>query len=160
MNFLRRHRIDPSPLLSSRLFNEQTFYTSFLQDLRGSRKEVLLESPFITKRRMRELYPVLRKLVRRGVRVTINTRDSREHEPLMRMDAETAVGMLQDVGVQVLYTDNHHRKLAIIDGCILWEGSLNILSQNTSCEVMRRIESEALACQMLDFLKVRRFLVN
>jgi hypothetical protein len=38
--------------------------------------------------------------------------------------------MLQKLGVQVLYTSGHHRKLAIIDREILYEGSLNIPSQN------------------------------
>jgi phosphatidylserine/phosphatidylglycerophosphate/cardiolipin synthase-like enzyme len=158
MNLFRRNCIDPSPLLSSRLFDDQTFYTSFLHDLRGSRKEVFLESPFITKRRMYELSPVLRKLARRGVRITINTRDPREHEYAMRFDAEVAIAELQEMGVQMLYTDNHHRKLAVIDGRILWEGSLNIMSQNTSCEIMRRIESAEMAEQMIQFIKVNKYL--
>jgi hypothetical protein len=151
-------RVDPSPLLSSRLYNEQTFYTSFLHDLRRSRKEVLVESPFITKRRMNEVYPMFRKLTRHGVRITINTRDPREQDLMMRVDAESAVVALQDIGVLVLFTDSHHRKLAIIDGRILWEGSLNILSQNASCEIMRRIESRELAQQMLKFTKLEKFL--
>jgi hypothetical protein len=66
--------------------------------------------------------------------------------------------MLQSIGVEVLYTGGHHRKLAIIDRQILWEGSLNILSQNESCEVMRRIESDELAMQMLQFTKLYRHL--
>ena len=158
LRLLRRNRTDPSPLLSSRLFDDQSFYTSFLHDLRGSRKEVFLESPFITKRRMSELSPVLRKLTRQGVRTTINTRDPREHDHTMRFDAEAAIAELQEMGVQVLYTDNHHRKLAIIDGWILWEGSLNIMSQNTSCEIMRRIESPEMAEQMIEFIKIKKYL--
>ena len=158
MNLFRRNRIDPSPLLSSRLFNDQTFYTSFLHDLRVSRKEVFIESPFITRRRMNELYPIFRKLIRRGIRVTISTRDPREHDPQMRDDADVAVAQLQDMGVQVLYTDHLHRKLAVIDRSILWEGSLNILSQNTSCEIMRRTESPQIAEQMIAFVKVGSFL--
>lgn len=64
---------------------------------------------------------------------------------------------LQALGVLVLYADSHHRKLAIIDGHVLYEGSLNILSQSSSCEVMRRIESELIASQMLRFLRIERF---
>lgn len=158
MNLLRRKRIDASPLLSSRLYNEKTFYTSFLHDLKGSRKEVFLESPFITRRRMRELLPAFRRLTSRGVRVIVNTRDPDEHDYLMSREAAVAVAQLQELGVQVLYTDSHHRKLAVIDRRVLWEGSLNILSQNASCEVMRRIESTALAEQMVRFIKLGRFL--
>jgi phosphatidylserine/phosphatidylglycerophosphate/cardiolipin synthase-like enzyme len=152
-----RKRIDPTPLLSSRLFDDQTFYASFLHDLQRSRKEVFIESPFITTRRMTQIYPVLHKLARRGVTITVNTRDPQEHEPRMRDEAMGAIAAIQDLDVIVLYTKNHHRKFAVIDSEILWEGSLNILSQWASCEVMRRIESGPLAQEMLGFAKLDRF---
>jgi hypothetical protein len=45
-----------------------------------------------------------------------------------------------------------------MDDDILWEGSLNILSQNESCEIMRRIESSHLAYQTLRFLNLEDLL--
>ncbi|HMT19521.1 MAG TPA: hypothetical protein PKD15_05805, partial [Candidatus Saccharibacteria bacterium] len=51
--------------------------------------------------------------------------------------------------------DMRHRKLAMIDDYILWEGSLNMLSQNGSKEVMRRSVSKELCQQMMQFIKVR-----
>lgn len=41
---------------------------------------------------------------------------------------------------------------------VLWEGSLNILSQHDSCEVMRRIHSERLANEMIKFIGINRFI--
>jgi hypothetical protein len=58
------------------------------------------------------------------------------------------------MGIQVLYTGNHHRKVAILDRSILYEGSLNILSQNNSSEVTRRIESVPIAWQMVRFIGI------
>jgi hypothetical protein len=76
----------------------------------------------------------------------------------MCVEAEASIALLQDIGVEILFTGGHHRKLAIFDRAILWEGSLNALSQNDSCEVMRRMESEDLAKQMLDFTGLTKFL--
>jgi hypothetical protein len=158
LGLLRRFQ-NPSPhLLSSKLYDEQTFYPAFLRDLNQCRELCILESPFITHKRMNALYPSFRRLTKRGVRVVINTRDPREHEYRMAAEAEEAISALQDLDVLVLYTNNHHRKLAILDNCILYEGSLNILSQNDSCEVMRRIESVELTRQMIQFVKLNRFL--
>jgi hypothetical protein len=67
------------------------------------------------------------------------------------MQASIAIHTMQQMGVRVLYTVKHHRKLAIIDD-VLWEGSLNILSQNDSCEIMRRIKSRSLVMEMVRFL--------
>jgi hypothetical protein len=75
----------------------------------------------------------------------------------MRQQATDGIAALQVMGIKILYTDNHHRKLAIIDRKILYEGSLNILSQADSCEVMRRIESADLAEQMLRFTDLERW---
>jgi phosphatidylserine/phosphatidylglycerophosphate/cardiolipin synthase-like enzyme len=142
----------------SKLFNERTFYAGFLVDLHRARNEVIIESPFITSRRMSILLPELRKLIKRGVKLTINTRDLLEHDEYLEVEARNSIATLQAMGVIVLYTGGHHRKLAIIDRQILWEGSLNILSQNDSCEIMRRIESEEAAAQMIQFVKLNKFI--
>jgi hypothetical protein len=84
----------------------------------------------------------------------MNTRNPEEHNEEYAIQAEDAVASMQDIGIKVLYTVKHHRKLAIIDEEILWEGSLNILSQGDSCEIMRRTVSNSLAWQMICFTKL------
>lgn len=152
-------RKPPVDLLTSKLFNEETFYPIFTKDLGKCLHEVIIESPFVTNRRLMQLLPVLQKLKERKVRVIINTRDPIEHDDgYHREDAHKALASLQRIGVQVLYTTGHHRKLVLIDRHILYEGSLNVLSQNNSCEVMRRIESSQLAWQMARFVGIDKFL--
>lgn len=131
-------------MLSSRLFDNDTFYEAFASDLRNAKQSVIIESPFITTKRMRVLLPVIRRIRQKGVQVIVNTRDPAEHDADYAAQAIQAIATMQDVGVVVLYTVKHHRKLSIIDSKILWEGSLNILSQNDSCEIMRRIVSRRL----------------
>ena len=103
---------------------------------------------------MEHLLPILKKLRRKGVRIVVNTRSPEEHNEEYAIQAENAVASMQDIGIKVLYTVKHHRKLAIIDEEILWEGSLNILSQGDSCEIMRRTVSSSLVYQMLCFIKL------
>jgi len=157
-SFLKRP-VAPTDLLSSKLYDQNTFYPAFLKDLANCQSEVIIECPFITNRRLKTLLQILEKLKARRVRIAINTRDPRTHDEGYRQDdAYKAISELQHIGVQVLYTGNHHRKIAILDRSILYEGSLNILSQNDSCEVMRRIESTPLAWQMIRFIGIDRFL--
>lgn len=146
-----------SYLRGSKLFDERSFYTVFTDDLRNCREQAIIESPFITSRRVKSLLPTLRKLRQQGVNVIINTRDPKEHDEPWRLQAIEAIGRLQELGVTVLYTGGHHRKLAILDERILWEGSLNILSQSASCEIMRRTESKEMAQQMITFTKLNEF---
>lgn len=144
-------------LAQSKLFDEQTFYPAFMKDVERCKRLLIIECPFMTHKRMNALYPSFRRLTKRGVRVVINTRDPVEHDSPMDSVADDVIAVLQDIGVSVLFTGSHHRKLAILDDRILYEGSLNILSQNDSCEVMRRIESEHLAKEMIKFIRINRF---
>ena len=154
-----RSSVSSTALLDSTLYDETTFYDRFARDLRRCQHEVIIESPFITSRRVNMLLPALQKLIARHVKISINTRDPETHaDQYMQREAREALSKLQHMGVHVLYTDGHHRKLAIIDRSILYEGSLNILSQNDSCEVMRRIESVQLAWQMARFVKIDSFI--
>lgn len=146
----RRH------LPASELYNEATFYKAFIRDVEKAHSRVIIESPFITLRRLRSLETVLEAALYRGVRVIVNTRDPDSHEPMMREQALACLETLDELGVEVLYTGNLHRKIAIIDN-VLWEGSLNILSQNDSCEMMRRTAAADAVKQMIRFTGLSRW---
>ena len=146
-------------IANSDLFDETTFYPAFVADMLNSRREVIIESPFITSERMNTLWPTLRKINNKGVQVVIVTRDPREHEETYDVQAEKEIQMCEQEGIHVLLcTGNHHRKLAIIDREIVWEGSLNILSQLKSREFMRRIEEKDIAFQLFKFIRYDRYL--
>jgi phosphatidylserine/phosphatidylglycerophosphate/cardiolipin synthase-like enzyme len=148
-----------NPFRSSRLFDEKSFYQTFLKDLEDCKEEVIIESPYITSKRADMLIPVFNALLSKEVRIYVMTRDPQEHEESMEEQSEETISLFERMGVQVLLCiGNHHRKLAILDRKILWEGSLNILSQGHSREIMRRIESEELALEMFDFLKLQKFI--
>ena len=158
LNLLRHYKASPASLLSSSLYDEQTFYKAFIKDLKYCQEEIIIESPFMTARRVNMLLPVVKKLVKHGVRVTINTRHPKYHDKSLIAQAWVAMESLKSIGVSVrLFNDLRHRKVAVIDNRILWEGSLNILSQHNSREIMRRIESEELIKQVVRFLQLKLF---
>lgn len=147
-------------ILTSQLYDQNTFYRAFDKDIATCRETLVIESPFITTARVSMLLPTLKKLRKRNVRIVVNTRNPEEHDGIYEIQAEHAVSEMQDLGIKVLYTTKHHRKIAIIDGSIVWEGSLNILSYNDSCEIMRRTRSPIIAQQMTSFIKIAPHLVQ
>lgn len=158
ITWLRRHfKVSPAGLLTSQLYTEQTFYRALTRDLYSCTNEAVIESPFITSNRVASLLPIFRKMRSRNIKIIVNTRHPSEHEAPYDTQAWFAIQQMQEIGVEVLFTGGHHRKLAIFDQQVMWEGSLNILSQNDSCEIMRRIESDDLAKQMLHFIGLNKF---
>ena len=146
-------------MINSSLYDEKTFYQTFSRDLEDYQNEVIIESPYITSERMRTFDHIFQKLLEKGVKIYIFTRDPKEHDDFMEPQSEEIIKWCETVGIQVLLCiGNHHRKLAILDRKVLWEGSLNILSQSHSREIMRRIEDRSATMEMFGFLKLYKFL--
>lgn len=157
-SLFNRYRANPAGLLTSKLYDERQFYTAFVHDLKKAKTEVTIESPFLSCRRTNALLPIFQRLVKKGVKVRINTRNPNHHDELLRIQSWMSFKQLRLAGVKVkLCNDLRHRKLAVLDGTILWEGSLNILSQSNSREVMRRTHSEELCKQMIRFTGLDRW---
>ncbi len=105
---------------TSTLHDEKTFYQAFIKDLEKCQEEVIVESPFITSKRMKTLSPILNKLYHRGIKIYIITRDPKEHNKGYEIQSESEIKAFENIGIQVLLcTGNHHRKLAIIDCKVL-----------------------------------------
>jgi superfamily I DNA and/or RNA helicase len=139
----------------SELYDQSNFYQSFVDDLLKAEKEVIIDSPYITSARVGKLMPVFDFLQKKGVRIFIITRVPKEHEGAMRYQAQKEIETMEHMDITVLpFIGMIHRKIAVIDRRILWEGSLNILSQRESHEIMRRFDGEATAQQMITFLKL------
>lgn len=139
------------------LFDEQSFYPQFIKDLVAANYEVVIESPFITSSRMIQLWPVFRQLLDRNIQIHVFTRDSADHQGSMTDQAEEVIQQFEELGIQTfICKGNFHRKLALIDRIILWEGSLNILSQTKSREIMHRFDDKNNAENMFRFLKLER----
>lgn len=144
--------------IDTSLYDQNTFFKAFLGDLRHCKRELIIECPFITKRRVNALLPIFTKMRKRNIRIIVNTRDPIEHDGEYYYQALDAVAAMQTLGITVLYTGGHHRKLAVMDRVTIYEGSLNILSFNDSCEIMRRIVSEPIAKELCKFIGIDRFI--
>ena len=140
----------------SKLFNEVGFYPAFIADLKQATSTIILASPFVSYRRSAALIPELVRAIDRGVSITINTRRPDEHDDSMHKQAQAIVNSFKNIGIKVQFVHRLHRKLAVVDKSILWEGSLNILSQSYSCEVMRRTMSNKHCRKMLRFIAKNR----
>ena len=154
MNWLKWFRPAPE-MLTSLLYDESTFYQAFMHDLQRCERELIIESPFVTSSRMETLYPIFKRILDRGIKIYIITRDPSDHDETIRHQATNEILFATEMGINVvLLRGNHHRKLAIIDRKVSWEGSLNILSQGNSKEIMRRIESIRMTEELICFLKL------
>jgi ssDNA-binding Zn-finger/Zn-ribbon topoisomerase 1 len=146
------HRVLPTkfdfPEGAAGAFTEGTFYPAFLKDIARVRKSIVIFSPFATGSGTARWVDSLRAALARGVRARILTRPPGEFGGGSPDEVAELVQALRELGIIVDIRARMHEKIAILDGRILWHGSLNILSHRDTHESMLRLESLA-ACQQL-----------
>ena len=131
------------------LVNEQQFYCFFLEDLETAKLSVEILCPFVHTRRI----SILEKLVElqnRGGKAIIYTRPPKDDE------STAFFGKAGDLKIEIIQRAKLHHKVAIIDGEICWEGSLNILSHGSSLDSMRRLVGKRIAEAHRKLYRLRR----
>ena len=147
--------------IANNLFNENTFYPAFNRDVLSAKREVIIYSPFVSKYRADIIRGMIAKLRESNVDVFIFTRPVETYDYGQQIQIRTVLSQYEDLGACVFcLRGTIHEKVAIIDREILWEGSLNILSQRESKEMMRRTEDESAAMQVINYLNLNKKLAD
>jgi hypothetical protein len=146
------HRVFPEsfdfPDGAAGAFTETTFYPAFRKDIARARESIVIFSPFSTGNGTTRWVDLLRMALARGVKTRILTRPPNEFGGGSKGEIIELVRELRKLGIAIDLRARMHEKIAIIDGHILWHGSLNILSHRDTHESMLRIESRT-ACEQL-----------
>jgi len=123
-------------------FCDQTFfYKAFQNDLLKAEDKVIIISPFITIDRLVSFESVFRELYRKGVKIFIITKPFKEQKMSQEIGKEVT-DVLRKLDIDLITRPLSHEKLAIIDGKIIWHGSLNILSHKNTTELMVRFTTK------------------
>jgi DNA-binding XRE family transcriptional regulator len=142
---------------SHAVFTHKDFVKCFTVDLANARGLVLIQSPYLSTRRINDLRLSLEKCIYRGVRVCVfaeKPRDMNREESATRAAFQSSLDMLGGVGAHVTLVPRIHEKLAIIDETIFWDGSYNILSHLDTSERMTRWVSLEKVCGAIELHKL------
>ncbi len=136
------------PADAAGVFNEAAFYKAFPQDLARAQKSIVLFSPFVTVAGVGRWVDHLRAAVARGVAVRVLCKPPEEFAGASTAEVTSALQRLRSQGIAVDLRAKMHEKIAIIDGDVLWHGSMNVLSHRNTTESMLRIRAPGV-CQEL-----------
>jgi hypothetical protein len=131
------------------IFDKDSFLPVFSNDLASARKEVLIVSPFVRKKRSRQMIQHLRIALDKGIRAIVVTRPVEAFKTKDRAALQRVLGMLTHNDISVVFKPNIHQKFAIMDQKIVWYGSINLLSYGSAQESIMRIESSNIANELL-----------
>lgn len=140
------------------IFNSSTFDAAFMSDVRNAKHSVLIYSAFITPNRVSYLSDLFRFKLEEGVKIRCVTRPPKTNRSVDQSAGKQALDALEQLGCAVDCRSKIHEKLVVVDGDIIWYGSLNVLSHNSrSDETMTRFVNKEFASSLVAAVsKVRR----
>jgi len=130
------------------IFDQKNFFPVYLNDIGNAVKQVLIVSPFMTKKRVIQMIGHFDPLLKKQVDITIITKPADNHREGAKILFDSVVLLLKESGVKVLQKPNIHQKFTIIDEKITWYGSINLLSFGSSEESIMRLSSSSIACEL------------
>ena len=129
------------------LLDETQFYPRFIDDLANASERVILYTPFVGKTRWPQIEPHIAAVRSRGVPVYVLHKPltDREWREWDRDFGKRVFASLDAMGVHLVPLSGVHAKTIVIDGEVVFDGSLNWASQTSSYEHMWRIRSRPMA---------------
>ncbi|NLV51613.1 MAG: DUF1653 domain-containing protein [Clostridiales bacterium] len=128
------------------IFDNNTFFPVYSADILAARSEILIVSPFVTKRR---ILSALNYVAAANAKVTVVTKPPENHAEKDKAKIVECIELLTQHGITVKTKDRIHQKFAIMDQRIVWYGSINLLSYGMSEESIMRIENVDIAGELL-----------
>ena len=130
------------------IFDKNNFLLVYSNDIISASTEIIIVSPFITKKRTLEMMKNLQIALDKKVKIIVVTRPAEEYKGKDSHSWQSIIEHLKSAGVNIVMKTNIHQKFAIIDQKLVWYGSINLLSYGGAQESMMRLESINIAHEL------------
>lgn len=132
------------------IFDKKSYEEVYLKDLTESNKNVIISSPGINVRKVKQLIALIEKRQEAGISVAVLTL-SPESYPEKRIEkTRELVEQLVDAGIKVIGRSAMHEHYAVIDEEIVWYGSMNLLSREKEDDNLMRVLSREIAQELME----------
>ena len=132
------------------IFDSDNYRSIYEQDLLHAEKEIVISSPGLGNRKVKELITLIRERQERGVQITVLTIPPADCEDVVRAHMEESIRLLGAAAITVAQVSGCHEHFAVIDRSLVWYGSMNLLSREKEDDNLIRIQSKTVAEELLE----------
>jgi phosphatidylserine/phosphatidylglycerophosphate/cardiolipin synthase-like enzyme len=91
----------------------------------------------------------LQNSIKTGVNISVVTRPAEDYAAKDYRKIDNILNFLIDKGIEAVEKPQTHQKYAVIDGRVVWYGSINLLGYGGAEESIMRLESVGIAGELL-----------
>ena len=135
------------------IFNGINYYSEFLNDIRRTKKEIIIFSPKANENRVKRLIKSFYSNLKNGVTVSVVFAENGNVSENENKKIDDGIIELKDFGVTVLFKPDVKVKAAVFDQKTVWYGSVNFLGYSGHDDNTIRIENESVAESIIDLFQ-------
>lgn len=130
------------------IYNESDYFEHVINDIKNAKKNILVSSPFIQKKKIDSIKSLLIEKYNSGIRISICIKKTENYSDKQKAYISEFINEILKVGINVVQVESNRYKFMIIDNNIVWYGGVDILGGNLDESSLIRIQNEELANEL------------
>ncbi len=132
------------------IYQHDNYIKDYEHDLETARQSIVILSSFISPAKAKSFAHICRQAQARGVHLSIITTKASSIPNKLIPSMSEAIAYLEALGIHVNEQERLHINAAIIDNCVVWYSSMNLMTKGKSDAHLMRLNNKKLAHEMLE----------
>lgn len=137
-------------LVENAIFDGETYFHTYMQDLHSAKKELIISSPVISGKKVDDLIECMKDKQLAGLNIRIVT-----WKPDMYGYGDSGYWLelqerMRRSGFEMNLVEDYCQHYCMIDREIVWYGSLNFLGKEDIGDNLMRVKSESIAAELIE----------
>lgn len=135
--------------IESGIYDKTNYFEHLTQDIKGAKKNILISSPYLQKKKIYEIKEMLIEKYKSGIRITLCIKTLKEYSEKYEHLIADFVNEMRREGINIIQLSNNYLKFMVVDNVIVWYGGIDILGEIYNDNSLIRIQDEALANELI-----------
>ena len=132
------------------IFDSESYVPVYEKDLKNAVKDIVISSPTLGKYKVHRMIELLKERQEAGIKVTIVTWHPEVYKYGKDEHRIELMELLRNSGFHIELMKESCQHYAVIDGEIVWYGSMNLLSKDDVEDNIMRVASKEIAAELLE----------
>lgn len=132
------------------IFDSESYVPVYENDLKNAAKDIVISSPTLGKYKVNRMIGLLKERQEAGIMVTIVTWHPDVYKYGKDEHRIELMELLRNTGFHIELMTGSCQRFAVIDGEIVWYGSMNLLSKDDVEDNIMRVSSKEIAAELME----------
>ena len=133
----------------SGIYDDSDYFEYVLKDIVCAKKNILVSSPFLQKKKINAIKETLIEKYKSGIRITLCIREISEYSDKQKSYIDEIIEEMKNQGINVIQIKHNRYRFMIIDHKIVWYGGIDIFGGSYDDNSLIRVQNEELANELV-----------